>query len=102
MLRTLRAEVMKLKSSAIPAWTAAVVVLMPLAVYAPIRFADNGGAMPDWSKFMRAAPQLTAAYGVVLFGFVAAWMFGREYADRTPRGCSRCRCAASTSSWRRR
>jgi ABC-2 type transport system permease protein len=82
MLRAMRAEVTKLKGSAMPAWTALVVLLIPLAVFTPIRYART--AVPvGWATFMRAGPQLTAAYGAVLFGFVAAYVFGREYTEGT-------------------
>ena len=37
----------------------------------------------DWPTYLGLLAQATAVGGLVLFGFVATWVFGREYAHRT-------------------
>ncbi len=37
----------------------------------------------DWPAYFRFLSLATAVGGVVLFGFITSWVFGREYSDRT-------------------
>ena len=37
----------------------------------------------DWPTYLGLLSQATAIGGVILFSFVASWVFGREYSDRT-------------------
>lgn len=37
----------------------------------------------DWPTFLDVITQATAIGGVILFSFIASWVFGREYSDRT-------------------
>ena len=37
----------------------------------------------DWSSYLRLLTQAVALGGVLIFGFVASWVFGREYAEGT-------------------
>lgn len=37
----------------------------------------------DWPSLWGMLAQIVAIGGIVLFGFIASWVFGREYADRT-------------------
>ncbi len=37
----------------------------------------------DWPTYLELLAQALAVGGIILFGFVASWVFGREYADRT-------------------
>jgi ABC-type transport system involved in multi-copper enzyme maturation permease subunit len=37
----------------------------------------------DWPTYLTLLGQATAIGGVLLFGLVTSWVFGREYADRT-------------------
>ena len=37
----------------------------------------------DWGTFLGVISQATAIGGVILFSFIASWVFGREYSDRT-------------------
>jgi ABC-2 type transport system permease protein len=37
----------------------------------------------DWPSFLRILTQTIAGGGLVGFGFIASWIFGREYSDRT-------------------
>jgi ABC-2 type transport system permease protein len=38
---------------------------------------------PDWSSYLGFLTQGMAGVGLIGFGFVTSWVFGREYADRT-------------------
>ena len=38
---------------------------------------------PDWPNFLNLINQTMAAIGLIGFGFVACWIFGREHADHT-------------------
>jgi ABC-2 type transport system permease protein len=40
-----------------------------------------GGA--DWPSYLRFVTLAVGAGGIVLFGLIASWVFGREYSDRT-------------------
>ena len=40
----------------------------------------------DWPTFLNLMGQATTVGGAILFAFLAAWVFGREFADRTVRG----------------
>lgn len=37
----------------------------------------------DWPTFMNLIAQSIAIGGIILFGFIGSWVFGREYADHT-------------------
>lgn len=86
MLRALQAEVFKLKRSRMPLWTALTVFLAPLISLSAVRV-TAGVAHTTWGTFMQAGPQMIAGvYGVVLFGLVAAYLFGSEYGAGTTDG----------------
>ena len=40
----------------------------------------------DWPTFLSMLGQAVAIGGAILFAFLTAWVFGREFADRTVRG----------------
>ena len=40
----------------------------------------------DWPTFLNLIGQAMAVGGAILFAFLTAWVFGREFADRTVRG----------------
>ena len=40
----------------------------------------------DWPTFLNLLGQAMAVGGAILFAFLTAWVFGREFADRTVRG----------------
>jgi ABC-2 type transport system permease protein len=44
------------------------------------------GGTADWPTYLGLVSQAMAVGGGVLFAFLAAWIFGREFADRTVRG----------------
>jgi len=84
MLRALRAEVLKLKGSMMPVWTALVVLVAPCITVATFQLVAKGAADARWADFMLAGPQLIASwYGTVLFGLVASYLFGREHNEGT-------------------
>lgn len=84
MLRALRAEVTKLKRSRTPLWTGLVVLLAPAITASTFNLSDTSPSRMSWAAFMRGGPQLMASwYGIVLFGMVAAYLFGREYGEGT-------------------
>jgi ABC-2 type transport system permease protein len=37
----------------------------------------------DWPTFLRLLVQITAVGGMLVFAFLTAWVFGREFSDRT-------------------
>jgi ABC-type transport system involved in multi-copper enzyme maturation permease subunit len=37
----------------------------------------------DWPTFLELLAQALAVGGIILFGFIGSWVFGREYADHT-------------------
>jgi len=37
----------------------------------------------DWPTYLGFLAQATAVGGIMLFGFIASWVFGREYSDHT-------------------
>jgi ABC-2 type transport system permease protein len=44
------------------------------------------GGSADWPTYLGLVSQAMAVGGGILFAFLAAWVFGREFADRTVRG----------------
>jgi len=45
--------------------------------------ADMLSFTADWDSYLSLLSQVVALGGFVVFGFVASWIFGREYADGT-------------------
>ena len=41
------------------------------------------GFSPDWRGFLGLMSQVVGVGGVILFGFISSWVFGREFSDRT-------------------
>jgi ABC-2 type transport system permease protein len=92
-------ETLKARRSKMPLFTALGTALLPLAggffmiVLKDPEFARRVGLISakaqltvgtaDWPSYFRFLGQASAAGGLVLFGFIAAWVFGREYSDRT-------------------
>lgn len=94
-------EVRKATRSRIPAVTLAVFTVVP-AVGAMFMFilanpdrarrvgllnqkAQLSGFSADWSGMLSFATQAVAVGSLMLFAFIAAWLFGREFADGTAR-----------------
>ena len=53
------------------------------------------GGSADWPTYLGLLAQSMAVGGGILFAFLAAWVFGREFADRTVRGL----LAIATPRW---
>jgi ABC-2 type transport system permease protein len=86
VLRAVRAEMGKLKRSRVPLWTAAVVTLWPLYTILVIRLTSGSLRGVTWRDSMVLGPQTIASWwGILLGGFVAAYVFGREFSDSTMR-----------------
>jgi ABC-2 type transport system permease protein len=86
MLRALRAEFVKLKRSPVPTWSALVVVAWPLMTVGVAAAGTGSVRGMDWTEFLGMSPQsISSWFGVILGGFVAAYVFGREYGDATIR-----------------
>lgn len=45
--------------------------------------AQLAGGSADWSGHLAFTAQITAIGGLLLFGMVVVWLFGREFSDRT-------------------
>jgi ABC-2 type transport system permease protein len=98
-MRTLQAELIKLQHSKICWATFVAFSLAPVmgAVFMLIvqdsealaktgAFATKAQAMnftADWKSYFSILTQAVGVGGVMVFGFVASWIFGREYSDRT-------------------
>ena len=41
------------------------------------------GGKADWETYFGFLTQAISAVGLILFGFIVSWVFGREYSDRT-------------------
>lgn len=104
MTRALAAEFLKLKRAKAPMWTALVVfVYTAIATVmltglrepsASARLAKAGGAFSKaaaaglyeatWANFLRGIPQgIAGAWGVLVFGFVTAYLFAHEFKEGT-------------------
>lgn len=82
MRRALIAEVAKLKRSTLPLWTAATVLIGPSLsnIFAAAQQPEAGQlSWPDF--FGLGALTMGTWYGILLFGLVTAFVFGREYAE---------------------
>jgi len=98
-LNALQAELMKNKRSRIVWVTFIAFALAPimggifiLIIRDPEALAKAGGlamkvrAMsfkPGWNSYLSVLTQAVGVGGVLVFGFVASWIFGREYSDGT-------------------
>ena len=92
-------ETLKARRSRVSLFTALGIALLPLAggffmfVLKDPELARRVGlisakanllvATADWPSYLGFLAQALAGGGLVLFGLVASWVFGREYSDRT-------------------
>lgn len=93
------AEALKARRSIVPWLTAIAIALAPLvgalfmAILKNPDLASRAGllttkaqaraASADWPTYFSLLEQSVAIGGFVVFGFIATWLFGREYTDRT-------------------
>lgn len=82
MLRALYVEMAKLRGSRMPLWTALIMLLLPLIV---VGVSSPSPKAPPvaWADFMGAGTEMLATLGIVVFGMVTAFLFGREYVEGT-------------------
>ena len=97
MTVALRVEALKLARSTVGIIGSAAIVL-GIGVLCAVMMAALGSGDPqlaaklgpeasrDWHGLLGAAAQITGAGGLLGFGVVAAWLFGREFADGTVTG----------------
>jgi ABC-2 type transport system permease protein len=104
MTRVLAAEFLKLKRARMPLWTALAVFVYALLNLAMLpamtkpdvlpKIAQAGGAFaeavkaglykPTWENFLLGGPWgIAGSWGVITFSLVAAYLFTREYKERT-------------------
>ena len=89
MLKLAGSTVGRVGSIAIVAGIASLSAAMLLAAASgdPQLMAKLGpAATRDWTGFLLAAAQITSAGGLLGFGVVLSWMFGREFGDGTITG----------------
>lgn len=97
MILTVRVEALKLRRSPVGVIATGVLVFGITALSAGMMGAVRTGnaqliaklgpaASFDWTGLLGGAAQITGAAGLLGFGIVAAWMFGREFADGTVAG----------------
>ncbi|MDR2998545.1 MAG: ABC transporter permease [Microbacterium sp.] len=96
-MNVLRVEALKLLRSPVGIVATLAVVAGAMALLGGIAAAVAGGnpevaakagpaATPDWDGLLAGASQVTAVGGLIGFGAVLAWMFGREFTDGTITG----------------
>lgn len=99
--RALRGELLKVRRSAVPATTLLVTLLIPLVgglfmfiAGDPDRArslgllgqkAELAGVTADWAGLIGFVTQAVAAASLMVYSFVATWLFGREFVDGTAR-----------------
>lgn len=95
----LRCELLKARRSRVPPLTALAISLAPLmAAFFMLILRDPERARrlgvittkaqimagaADWPTYLGVIAQATAIGGLLVFSFLAAWVFGREFSDRT-------------------
>lgn len=97
-LPSLSVELGKITRSAIFLITVCAGVFIALVIGLMMVLIMNPGILPpgilktkislaavsaDWPSFFSFFEQAGGALGIILFGFISAWTFGREYSDRT-------------------
>ncbi len=99
LAQALSVELLKARRSSVTLFTALGAALLPLVggffmiVLKDPELAQRVGLVSakarilagaaDWPTYLELLAQGLAVGGIILFGFVGSWVFGREYADRT-------------------
>lgn len=99
MSQALWVEMLKARRSRVPLFTALGFSVLPLVggffmiVLKDPELARRAGlisakaqilaGVADWPTYLELLAQGTAIGGIMLFGIIASWVFGREYSDRT-------------------
>lgn len=93
MNAALWAELLKLRRSRV-SWLVVAGFLLPvlMSAFFVATAGEEGlfggkavamGITPDWPGYFTALAQIDASGGLVLFGILISWVFGREFSDRT-------------------
>lgn len=98
-IQALQAELLKVKHANTLLWTFIAFALAPMMggafimiIKDPEAIAQGGGLVAkaqamkmeaNWKSYIDLMTQAVGVGGVLAFGFVASWVFGREYADGT-------------------
>jgi ABC-2 type transport system permease protein len=81
------AELLKLRRSKLVVVTVLVFSTLPLMIglisTGVLANPAEGESIKDWDAYLGLIVQSFAGIGVLGMGFVAAWLFGREYSDHT-------------------
>src|SRR5574340_1539336 len=81
-MRAVRAEIAKLRRSTVPWWTLAVVAVSPLLSNVFVSAQDSAYRTIDWPTFFDLGGMTMGTwYGILLFGLVTSYVFGREYVE---------------------
>src|SRR5690625_3905322 len=94
MTAAIRVEALKLTRSLVGVIATLAIVLGMIALLGGITIGVASGnpeliaqagpaAALDWNGLLAGAAQITAVVGILGFGIVLAWMFGREFTDGT-------------------
>ncbi len=99
LLQSIRVEFLKARRSKMPLFTALGFAMVPLGggffmvVLKDPELARRVGLISmkaqltmgaaDWPTYLRFLTMAVGAGGIILFGLIASWVFGREYSDRT-------------------
>jgi ABC-2 type transport system permease protein len=99
LAQTVYVEALKARRSRVSVFTALGIMLLPLAggffmiVLKDPEMARRVGlisakahivvGVADWPSYLGFLTQAVAGGGIVLFGLIVSWVFGREYSDRT-------------------
>jgi ABC-2 type transport system permease protein len=98
ILVSLGIELLKIRRSTIFRITIAASIFTSLMLAFMMVLVQNPGVLPpgilktkvelaalraDWPAYLSFIEMAGGALGIILFGFVVSWVFGREYSDRT-------------------
>ena len=87
MGRALQAEILKLRRVSLLLWSAVAVFVAPTLSNVFAVAQQTGAERPSWPGFFALSSMTMGTwYGVLLFGLVTAFLFGREYVDGTASG----------------
>ncbi len=82
MVRALTAELTKLKRASLPLWSVVTVLLAPVMSNIFAYAQDSGESQLSWPEFFKlGAMTMGTWWGILLFGLITAFVFGREYAE---------------------
>ena len=82
MIRALAAELTKLKRASLPLWSVVTVLVSPAMSNIFATAQDSGEWQLTWPEFFKLGSMTMGTWwGILLFGLITAFVFGREYAE---------------------